>query len=360
MKQSFESLNDYQKTNIKYLVSESLILEKGEDESIFGKVIDRGLSFVPRAMRFKKAKKVMQKSLIEFVKKAKSIIKKFDTTFNEKIKIIDTEYRKLVDEKISPLLKDDKTEEALSILENQRKELEEYKKEQMNILNKSIDDILTPYTNSIEKRIDSPGFVLNVELSEKGKGELRAKWQELAASQKLELDKDKTNIIKSSGYKRLDEMIAEVTKLIAEIKNKERLKNLDFYINYITDKGNNVYDVKVQLRTSGARLNVIEKGVIIGSNPNKLEYSSGANIVKLTGTYAYSAQTFSVHIKNVSKDDYVRPYLIDKNSKHPIYGDVGRIDELIQSGEASKSSIKGAGMKAAGELDAEEEYIKNK
>jgi len=71
--------------------------------------------------------------------------------------------------------------------------LDDYKKEQMQTLDKGIEDVLGAYTTSIENRIQNPGFVLNVELSEKGKGELRAKWQELSALQKIEIDKEKLN-----------------------------------------------------------------------------------------------------------------------------------------------------------------------
>ena len=75
-KDSFERLDEYQSENSNYLVAEQLF-EADDDDGIFGKLIDRGLSFVPRAMRFKKAKKIMRKSLVGFTSKAKNLVKKF-------------------------------------------------------------------------------------------------------------------------------------------------------------------------------------------------------------------------------------------------------------------------------------------
>lgn len=173
-KESFESLHNYQPEENKIFINESLLLEK-DDEGVFGTIIDRGLSFVPRAIRFKKAKKVMKKALAGYTNKAKNLIKKFSQSFKRKVDTIEKEYLDVKENKVVPLVKEGKREEAVKLMKEQLKELEDYKKQQMQVLSKGIEDVLTSYTHSIDKRIDNPGFVLNVELSEKGKGELKAK-----------------------------------------------------------------------------------------------------------------------------------------------------------------------------------------
>ena len=355
-KDSFERLNEYQGEASNYLVPEQLF--EADDEGVFGKLIDRGLSFVPRAMRFKKAKKIMRKSLAGFTSKAKALVSKFSAGFKAKVETIDKEYKKLIKEKVQPLIDEGKNKEAVELLESQKKELEDYKKEQMAVLDKGIDDILGAYTNSINHRIDNPGFVLNVELSEKGKGELKAKWEELAAMQKIEIDKEKTKLITSTGWRRLGDMIAEMNGLI---KNKRGVDaDVDIFIQDNIRIRPDTYMVKVHIRVQGGRPTLQEKGILIGSDAEKLNYEGGVRTVKVTGTYQYNTRPFDLEVQ-AKENEFVRPYLIFKDTNQPYYGDIAAFSQARDKSDAGKKTgddrIKGEG-KPGGSLSGEEPIIK--
>ncbi len=315
----FISLNEY--TSKKNLVNETMILEKGDEDGngIFGKIIDRGLSFVPRAMRFKKAKKTMKRSLGKYIKKSKKVINKFAKSFQTKVATIDPEYKKLKKE-VDKFAAEGKDMEAKSAMEVHLKELETYKKEQMDILDKGIQDIFNAYTNAIDQRIDTPGFVFNVELSEKGKGELKAKWQEFGAIAKMKIDEHKTILIKSKGWKRIDEIIAEIKAFVESRRYARELKDADFFVEHIgqSDLG---FAIKILFRISGARFKVVEKGFLIHQDDNELTLEGAAVVKKFTGTNRYQLGGWKDYISgNTPLDYYIRPYCIVKEIVNPIYG----------------------------------------
>lgn len=321
-KESFESLEDYQiNESFEPLVNESLILEKGnDDDGALGKIIDRGLSFVPRAMRFKKAKKIMAKYLAAYTKKAKNLIGKFAKSFLKKVEIVEKEYKDLKEKKIKPLVEEGENATAVKLMKEQLKEIENYKKDQMATLDKSISSVLDAYTSSINHRIDNPGFVLNVELSEKGKGELKAKWQELIGIQQSKVEESKTELIKSEGWKKLDHMISEMTAFV-ESRGTGSSADVDIFVQDLVKKsGTSEYEVKVHIRVQHGRVSVQEKGVIIGDNFEDLELKSGVKKVKVTGNYQYSAKSFNL-IFSGDEESMVRPYMIVSDVPEPFYGD---------------------------------------
>jgi len=352
-KDSFERLNEYNNKNNNYLVKESLF-EAEDDSGTLGKILDRGLSFVPRAMRFKKAKKIMKKSLIGFSKKGKNLVNKFAVGFKTKVDIIDKEYKKLIKNKIEPLVKENKIQEAVDIMENQKKELDDYKKEQMQTLDKGIEDVLGAYTTSIENRIQNPGFVLNVELSEKGKGELRAKWQELSALQKIEIDKEKTKLISSPGWRKLEEISAEMAAFIR--KRKIGDADIDISVQDIELREDGNYLVQVHVRISRGRPTLKEKGLIVGKETNELEYGAGARTIKVTGRYQYNTRPYSLVIAG-SPDDYVRPYLIFKDANAPVYGNIAGLDVRSKSKEEKKMGQERIIGKSERDLEAEKDIV---
>jgi hypothetical protein len=332
MNESFESLDTYKPSGQKIFVNEALVEAKGDDDGTLGSIIDRGLSFVPRAMRFKKAKKVMKKSLEAYTKKAKNLINKFSSSLSKKVNKIESEYKKFKQNKLKPLLEAGKREEAVKLAKEQLKELEEYKKEQFQTLNKSIESVLESYTSSINNRIDNPGFVLNVELSGRGKGELKAKWQELAAIQNTKIDEYKTNIVKSEGIKKLDDIISELTGFVEERRHSADA-DVVFNVHDIVPKEGGEYLIRIHLRVSGGRPEVEEKGVLIGENPEDMEIGeSGVRKVKEVGTYQYNARPYKLVIKG-RPDEFVKPYMIVKNRVEPYYGDAASLDVREKSGE---------------------------
>lgn len=332
IKESFESLSEYKSPDNKYVVNEYLLLEKGDDDGVLGKILDRGLSFVPRAMRFKKAKKVMRKYLASYTAKAKKLISSFSKSLTRKVSKIESEYKKLKADKLKQLIEDGKREEAVKLAKDQLKELEDYKKEQMTQLSKGIENILGAYTKSIENRIDNPGFILNVELSEKGKGELKAKWVELSTVQDNKIDEYKTNIIKTEGWKKLDDIISELTGFV-ESRRSTGDADVVFNVHDIVPQGGGEYLIRVHLRVGGGRPEVQEKGVLIGENPEDLEVGeSGVRKIKEVGTYQYNARPFKL-VVNGKPEDFVRPYMIVKNRVEPYYGDAASLDVREKSKE---------------------------
>lgn len=353
-KESFESLNEFKIESNNYLVPEALF-EKDDDDGAMGKIMDRGLSFIPRAMRFKKAKKIMRKSLTAFTKKAKNLVNKFAAGFKAKVDVIDKEYKKLLKDKIAPLMKDGKEREAVDIIENQRKELEDYKKEQVNVLDKGIESILDSYTNSINQRIDNPGFVLNVELSEKGKGELKAKWAELSAIQKIEIEKEKTKLISSPGWRRLEEILAEMAAFVKKRKGSDA--EIDVFIqDIIPNLDDNTYEVATHVRVSHGRPTLKEKGLLVGTDTNKLEYGAGVRTIKVTGRYQYNTRPYSL-VVSALPDEFVRPYLIFKDMPNPVYGDIASFKVRAKSKEEKKQGDDRIVGKGEGDLEGEKPII---
>lgn len=329
----FEPLDKYNGDYIEKfdLVTESLF-EADDDDTGIGNIIDKGLSFIPRAARFKKAKSVMKKSLNLYIKKAKSIIGSFDKISARKINNITKEYIALKNGQIKKLKEADKTEEAAVVLKNFLSDLEQYKKEQISQLEKSIENVHQSYTAAIDKRIDSPGFVLNVELSEKGKGELKAKWQELSATADMKIDEYQTAaILKNEGFKKLDAIVAEVESFIS--KNQALKGDIHFTVTSIIQKGNQ-FQIESRPLITGTRLSVKEKGLIISDEPNNMALGEGGKKYSYTGKRADTARPYRI-IVTANIEDYVLPYMIVHESEKPIYGELVQIDDMLSAAQGN-------------------------
>ncbi len=339
---SFVSLNEYSSEEKNPVVPEHLILEKDDDDGVIGNIIDRGLTFVPRAVRFKKAKRIMKKSLSGYISKAKRVIDKFAKSFQTKVNTIDPEYKSLK-KKVDKLVAEDKDAEAKTAMETHLKELTDYKKDQMAILDKAIEDIFSAYTNAVDKRIDSEGFVLNVELSEKGKGELKAKWQELGAGAKMKIDEHKTGLIKSAGWKRIDAIISEIAAFIESRKYSSAIESADFHVESIKpyEKNAKYWRVHAFLRISGARLKTKEKGLLIGPNPDQLDLRSASKVIKFTGTNRYQLGGWKSQVLKTDPEWYIRPYILTKEIQAPIYGDTSQISSHLGKESGEREVISG-------------------
>lgn len=328
---TFEPLKDYNGEYIEKfdLVTESLF-EADDDDAGIGNIIDKGLSFVPRAARFAKAKKVMKKSLNLYIKKAKGIIESFDTISGRKINNIAKEYLSLKNGQVKKLIADDKSEEAAKVLKNFLTELEQYKKEQIAQLEKSIENVHQAYTNAIDKRIDSPGFVLNVELSEKGKGELKAKWQELSATADMKIDEHQTAaLLKNEGFKKLDAIVAEVEAFIS--KNEAIKGDIHFTVTSIKQNGDK-FQIESRPVIVGARYNVKEKGIIISDEPNNMALGEGGKKYAYSGNRSNTTRPYRI-IVTANLEDYVLPYMLVHESEKPIYGELVQIDDMLSANQ---------------------------
>jgi len=326
----FISLDEYISEEKFSVVNETMILEKGEDdEGPIGHIINRGLTYVPRAIRFSKAKKIMRRSLVKFISKAKNVVDKFAKSFQTKVATINPEYEKLKKE-VYALVEEGKDVDAKNIMEQQLKELEDYQKDQMAILDKAISDIFQAYTKSIENRIDQPGFVLNVELSEKGKGELKAKWEELGASAKMKIDEHKTVLVQSKGWKKIDNMIAEIKAFVESRKYAGSLAGADFFIERLIEL-EYAYKVSVIFRVSGARFKTMEKGLLIADDESQLEKGKGAKVLRYEGSNRFQLGGFKMSLDKdkVPKGSWIRPYIVVKEVSEPIYGEAAELDQFL-------------------------------
>lgn len=364
-KESFESLKQY-KPN-KQIVNESLLLEKGNEEGVFGSIIDRGLTFIPRAARFKQAKKVMKKSLAGYTKKAKNVIDKFSKGLDKKVDKLESRFKDFKNDKLKVYIEEGKKQEAFRLAQEKLKELENYKAQQKKELEKSIDAVLKAYTSSIHHRIDHPGFILNVELSQKGKGELKAKWEELVAIQNSKLDHYKTSITETDAWKKIDDMIAELSGFL-ESKRNPKSADISFRVQHILkNEKTSDYNVKVHLRIDSGRIILEEKGIIYGKNQNKLKIGEeGVTIRVVKGSYELTASTYDINVNDADQNDYVRGYIIIKGRTEPLYtsnmfsfADAKTSKEFKQGEIFGGKDQKGSEHEeaASGFMDQEEEMI---
>ena len=345
----FESLYEYQSKDSKNRVKESLF--EADNEDSMGNIVDKGLSFVPRAIRFKKAKKVMKRALNGYYLKAVNLIRKFDRSMKVVGDKIEIKYKDLLENKISPLITEEKVEQTIRLLESFAEDLKQGQKTHLDKLNQSIETVLGAYTQSIEKRIESPGFVFNVELSEKGKGELSAKWNELVAIKKMKIDQKIADLINSPGIGKINEIISEAEAFVEDKRFTTGKHALDYYVKTITPTGKNDYKVDVHLRTSGRRYKLKEKGIIWDVDPNKLNLKNKGVSFYKSPDVGYSS--YRASITGAQPEAYVRPFLYIHGNPTPKYGTTVKIQDAINIG-----TIGGQGTVDDTDLSGEERIIK--
>lgn len=309
MKESFESLYEYQQDNKKVLVQENLILEADDKSGPIGTIIDRGLSFVPRAVRFKKAKKTMKIAIHKFDEKSRKVIDASKKSISKRVDKIEQQYKDFMATKVKPLVDAEKYSEAVSLVNTEMAEYEGYKKDMLAQLEKSVDNVLSEYTKAIETRIDKPGFVFNVELSDKGKGELKAKWQELVSVQRLKIDEYKMEIASASGLSRLDEMISKMKGFVAEKKYSYGSSYLELYVDKVTmNPGSKTYNVHVWVRAAASRLKVEAKGLVWGDSPDLKIGEPGVKAAKETKD-PKAFRVYWMTLSGVDENTYVAPWM---------------------------------------------------
>jgi len=319
----FESLKEYYERN-------NLELYEAEDKKVLGNMIDRSLSFVPRAARFGKVKKTMRGTLRRFVNKSTGIINKFESSMNNISSKIEKKYVTLLDTKINPLMKQNKEEQAIKLMEGFEKDLEEYKTKKLQDLNASIENVLSSYTNSIDKRIETPGYVLNVELSESGKGELRARWQELIAKKRLTLDQKIADLISSPGLSKIEEIIAEVNAFVEEHRFSKGRDAIELDIRRIVKSRIGDYHVAIRLSTVSHRYKIVEKGLLWNVSPSSLTFEKSANKKKDIDT-AFRNYNMIIPKKAANDEYYVRAYVKLHGTASIVYSNVAQITGMLKN-----------------------------
>ena len=140
------------------------LFEADDDDDVLSTPLSRVASFPARALRYKKAKAVMEKYGRRINSKIDSIIDKFESEIDKSIPQIATKGRDL-QQQLKAAKESGDDVGAKSIVNQQRKFKEEVKRDQearIANLNQTIDNLINTFTNAIHKRIDEPGYVLRV------------------------------------------------------------------------------------------------------------------------------------------------------------------------------------------------------
>jgi hypothetical protein len=314
MKDTFESFDQFC-----YRIYEE------DEKGIIGSIINRTATFIPRSVRFRKAKKTMSLFLNGFDKKTDNLIKNFESNLDKMVTTTNNNYKAFKRKKIEPLMATDKIDQAVNLSAIYKKELESIKSNELKKVKDAIYKIMDHYTVAMDKRIETPGFVINVELSEKGKGKLKAKWSELSSIKLMEADEKLSRLMDNESLSIIDSIISELDAFIEEHKYSYGKNTIDFYISTIEKVGPDKFRIEVFLRSPGHRHSLSEKGILIADDENKLIDHRHSKLVKMKNLYFSS---FSIVV--TAKDtDYVRPYLKLTKSVKPIYGDIEHIFDMM-------------------------------
>jgi hypothetical protein len=318
--------------NNKFESFDEFCLKLNEDEKgIIGSLIDKTASFVPRAMRFAKAKSIMKSYLNGFEKKSLSLIKHFEKNIGKVADTAEENFKKFKKDKLNSLMALDKIDQAVNMAIAYKKELASLKESELKKINAYVDKILDSYTAAIDKRIDNPGFILNVELSDKGKGKLKAKWVELSAIKKMEIDEKLMQLLANAGLSTVDDINAELESFIEEHRYSYGKAAVEIYIDSVVKIAPDQFKVTVFLRSPGNRYALNEKGLLIGDTEEQLSDVHSARLVKARDL-VLSAYTLTINAKETS---YIRPYVKLVKSVRPTYGNIENIEDMVKTSAAN-------------------------
>jgi len=137
-----------------------------------------------------------------------------------------------------------------AIVDQQKKYIEEVEddlKNRFSSLKSSIDNLLDVYTNAIHRRIEEPGYLLNVVISPSGQTELKALWQEKIAEIKQQ---SYEKLLKKLNNEKIMGLEALTSELQVEIEREEderrRYRSLG-YNKFISDENKGFYEIKKYL-----------------------------------------------------------------------------------------------------------------
>jgi hypothetical protein len=198
------------------------LLEKGgsDDDSALTTPLSRMFSFPARAIRYRKAKNIMIRYSKKIISRVEKIIRKFEGELDKSITQI-TEKGKDLQNQLEKAKKAGDETEVRAVVNQQKKfksEVEKNQEARVQHLQQSIDNLIQAYTNGIHKRIEQPGYVLKVELSDKGQADLKFLWEEYVSKIKQMTYEKLIKIINNKHVKGLEKMIA---RLEVEIEDAE-------------------------------------------------------------------------------------------------------------------------------------------
>ena len=188
------------------------LLEKGnsDDDDKLTTPFSRMLSFPARAIRYRKAKNVMIRYSRKILSRVEKIIRKFEGELDKSIFQI-TQKGQDLEAQLKKAKSSGNETEVRAVVNQQKKfkvDVEKNQEARVQHLNQSIDNLIQAYTNGITKRIDEPGYVLKVELSDRGKADLKFLWEEYVSKIKQQTYEKLIKIINNKHVKGLEKMLA--------------------------------------------------------------------------------------------------------------------------------------------------------
>lgn len=334
--ESFERLHNYQPRDSKKIVNESLEEDFLFEDDFFSKLFTLPLKSMRKTFIKRNGAGYQEKKTL--LKDSKEAIKDFYTSTSKMIEKIIKKYNNFKKDKLQPLLNDDKDKEASELIADQIKELESWKNNQLQSLDKTLEEKNNEAKNRFLEAISSEGYFTGKagELTPKQKRKMNAWWSKEIDKVRLKIEEYKTDLVlKSAAWEKLDAVLAEMNSFSKETAGGG---TLEIFVQDIvpTRAG---YRVLVHIRSFGKRYNLKEKGIIIGTDPSKMELGSpDTTVQKVLGRYQFSLNSYELLVKDAPKGDvYVRPYLILKEKKDPVYGDIAFLNVREKSKEEKKS-----------------------
>lgn len=304
--------------------------EADKEKGPIGKIIDKSRSFIPRSIRFAKVKSVMALYLSKFDKRTDSLLSHFEKRTEDISVDVMKRYKKFKKNTLKPLVANEKIDQAVLRVSALKRDIETIKDNEMKHLRNAMDKIMDNYSSSIEKMIETPGFVSNVELSEKGKGILRAKWTEISSKRKMDAEEKVVKSLGIHGLDKIDSILSVLESFVEEYKYSFGRGAIEIYIYSVEELSQNQYKVSVFLRAPGRRYTLSEKGLLISNDMTKMGDTSKARLIKMKNLYFSSYDM----VINAKPDDFIRPYIRLTDSAKPKMGDVEVISEMVQTSKS--------------------------
>jgi hypothetical protein len=197
---------------------------KDDSDDKYSAPFKRAASFPARAIRYKKAQAVIAKYSNKILRRSEKIVKKFEKELDKSIPQIEKRGKEL-QVQLERSRKSHNEIEEKTVINLQKKfkaDVEENQKMRIQNLNQSLDNLIQVYTQAIHKRIDEPGYVLKVELSDKGKANLKFVWEEYVSTIKQKIYEKLIRMINNKNVKSLEGMIAKFEVEIEDAEDRRR------------------------------------------------------------------------------------------------------------------------------------------
>lgn len=219
-------------------------LYEGEDDGLT-LPIERVFSFPFRSLRYWKVTKVMSRYSEKILKKANDLVQKYREELSKSMAEISQRAKDLKEELEKAQSSGDKIEiEAKkNQLDQFGRDVESHMKDRLGNLKNSIDKLMDTYTSAIHDRIEKKGYIISIELSPKGKADLKLIWEQYISKIKQMIYQKTIKLINEQDAKELDYLVNELKAIVDDENRKSRSRDNDF-----RKKGSILYDSSGKLK----------------------------------------------------------------------------------------------------------------